>query len=471
MDLEDEEFRRIGRRVVDLAAEVLRLQEQDPVLPQVTGDDVRAAFDGPLPRAGRPADEVLDELAVHLRATDRRNGHPCFFGYVCASVDPIGALADLLISASNQNVTAWRSAPGAVELELLVLRWLDELVGFGSGGRGLLVSGGSTANLVGLASALARGDAPRERQVLYRSSETHFSLAKAARLLGLRREHVRTIGVDGERRLRPDELERALQADRAAGLVPACVAASAGTANTGAVDPLEAIADVCARAGVWLHVDGAYGAPAAALPEHAAMRQGLGRADSLSLDPHKWLFAPIGVGCALVRDESAARAAFAEDAEYVRVHATGEIEGFAFFDVGPELSRRARALAVWAILQVRGADAIVDVVRRNVALREHLDRRVGEHPHLEPLGSGLSIACFRHAPPGLDAAALDGHNARLLDVLVRSGRFLLSPTELDGRTALRVCIVNFRTTRGDVDLLVDEVLRLGEELARQRRSS
>ncbi len=460
VQFDDEEFRRAGARAVDLAARVLAEQAADPVLPARTGEEVRAQLAGPLPRAGCSLDEVLDDVATRLLPHDRRNGHPRFFGYVCASADPVGALADLIASASNQNVTAWRSAPGAVELERLVLAWLDEMVGFGGGGGGLLVSGGSMGNAVGLACALGRRP-DRERQCVYLSTEAHLSVRKAARLYGVRPEHVRTVGVDRRRRMRPGELASLVEVDRARGRVPACVVATAGTASTGAIDPLEEIADLAAAAGLWLHVDGAYGAPAALLGTHGFLREGFARADSLSLDPHKWLFAPLDVGCVLVRDLRRARECFAEDEAYTRVEEQGERERFAFFDLGPELSRRARALKLWMILRVRGADAIAAVLRRNVALRRHLDRRVAADPALEALGSGLSISCFRYRPAGVGEQDLDAINRGLLEELVASGRFLLSPTEVGGCYALRVCIVNFRTRREDVDALVDEVRRLG----------
>lgn len=458
--LDPERFRALGYRFVDLMAGVLAREAEDPVLPPVSGAELRALLDEPLPAEGAAPGEILATLGERILPHGRRNGHPRFFGYVCASADPLGALADGLASLWNQNVTAWRSAPAATELERLVLRWLDELVGFGGGGQGLLVSGGSAANHTALASALA--GRPRDRVAVYRSTEGHLSLAKACRVLGVPEDQVRTVGTDARRRLVPGELERRIRADRDAGLEPACACASAGTANTGAIDPLEEIAEVCAEHGLWLHVDGAYGAPAAATEEYGWMRAGFARADSLSLDPHKWLYAPLDAGCVLLRDGEAARRAFALASEYTAVEQTEPIESFAFFDHGLELSRRARALKVWILLKARGARRLARAIAANVALRRHLDARVEADGRLEPLGSELSISCFRYAPPELPEERRDTLNRGILAELVRSGRFLLSPTTLDGTYALRVCIVNFRTTREDVDLLVDEVLRLGD---------
>ncbi len=289
-----------------------------------------------------------------------------------------------------------------------------------------------------------------------------MSLAKAARHLGLASENVRTIGIDDRRRMKVDDLAARLAADRAASLVPACVCASAGTANTGAVDPLVEIAGLAAGEGVWLHVDGAYGAPAVLVDEYRWMSEAFARADSLSLDPHKWLFAPFDAGCVLLRDEEAARRMFSLAGEYAAVTQTDPIERYAFFDHGPELSRRFRALKVWLILEVRGTDAIAEVIERNIALRQRLDARVAAEPRLEALGSELSISCFRYVPEGWsDGAGLDGLNRRILETLNAEGRVYMSPTTLDGRYSLRAAIVSFRTRAPDVDLLLDEVLRVG----------
>jgi glutamate/tyrosine decarboxylase-like PLP-dependent enzyme len=309
-------------------------------------------------------------------------------------------------------------------------------------------------------------EADRTRMTLYQSREGHMSLAKAARHLGLPAENVRLVGIDARRRLRVDELAARLAEDRAAGLVPVCVAATAGTANTGAVDPLLAVAEVAAENGVWYHVDGAYGAPAVLTEEYRWMSEAFARADSLSLDPHKWLFAPFDVGCVLFRDEEASRRMYSLVGEYAAVSETEPIERYAFFDHGPELSRRFRALKVWMILKVRGVEAIAAVIAGNVALRGRLDARVAAEPRLEPLGSELSITCFRYVPEGWsDGEALNGLNRRILETLNAEGRVYMSPTTLDGRYSLRAAIVNFRTAAPDVDFLVDEVLRLGRAFA------
>lgn len=473
-DLEPDELRRLGRRLIEEVGEILAEDRHDPILPDASGDEVRRAFDEPPPREGIPPErwgsELLGESLAKVRRYNRRNGHPRFFGYVCSSADPVAVLADALASAMDQIPTAWRSAPAATEVERRVVTWLDELVGFDSRlddehgiASGQLTSGGSAANLHGLLCALVDAEPePGERRdlVVYLSEEGHASMAKAARTLGIRPGNLRSIPVDDKWRMRPDALGDAIRADRDAGRIPACVGASAGTTNTGAIDPLDEIADVCEEHGVWLHVDGAYGAPAAMTERHAHLRRSFARADSLSLDPHKWLFAPFDAGCTLVRDRRAAARAFDISGAYLEEAETDPIEGYAFFHEGLELSRRFRALKVWWTLKARGADAVAREIDRHCRLREHLDARLEAEPRLERVGSGLSITAFRYLASE-DEEENDKANRRILDAIVREGRIFMSPTVLRGRFCLRAAFLNFRTRVEDVDLLVDEVLRHG----------
>jgi glutamate/tyrosine decarboxylase-like PLP-dependent enzyme len=259
-----------------------------------------------------------------------------------------------------------------------------------------------------------------------------------------------------------DGLIRSIREDRDRGLVPMAVCASAGTANTGTIDPLREIAQVCDDCRVWMHVDGSYGAPAATTDEYAWMRDAFARADSLSMDAHKWLFAPADVGSILVRDEDLLHRTFAEHSEYTAVSQTDPIERYAMFDHGLEMTRRFRGLKVLTILEARGRRGLRDVIARNIALRKHLDKRIDQHPRLEALGSELSIACFRYVPEGdCTAEQIDAVNRRIIDTIVGEGSSYMSPTTLDGRYSLRVCIVNFRTTEHDMDLLLDDIIRIG----------
>lgn len=466
LDMPAEHFRQLGGGFLELAVQWLADESNAPVLRRCSGVELAALLEQPPPEQGIDADALLSELRDKVLRYSRHNGHPRQFAHVCASPDPVGALADLLASTINQNVTAWRSAPAAATLERQVLRWLDELVGFDGGGHGVLLGGGSAANLHALGAAVEHAmrrhpGTPRERLVLYTSRETHLSLAKAARFLGV--GHVRALAVDAARRLQPDTLRAALAADRDAGLVPAMVAGSAGTANAGSIDPLPGLATVCREAGTWFHVDGAYGAPAALTSAYAFLRDGFARADSMSLDPHKWLYAPFDTGVLLVRDPQHLRDAYSETSEYITVTEVEPLESHAFWDYGMELSRRFRALKLWIMFKLRGVDAYRRAIAGNIALREYLDQRIQAEAELELLGSDLSISCFRYRPPGADAATLDRINTAIQSRLVATGEISLSPTTLDGRYSLRICIVNFRTRRADMDWLVERVLAFGRE--------
>src|SRR6478672_4540837 len=467
LDLPVDQFHQLGATLLDLAAQWLAAEPTAPVLERPNGEALAALFAGPPTEQGIDESALVAALRDNVLRYSRRNGHPRQWAHVCASPDPVGALADLLVSILNQNVTAWRSAPAAVTVERQVLRWLDALVGFDGGGHGLLLGGGSAANLHAVGAAVTRAqrrhpDARREQLVLYTSRETHLSLAKAARFLGV--GQVRALPVDAQRRLPPGVLRDALRDEREAGLVPALVAGSAGTANAGSIDPLVELAAVCDEAGVWFHVDGAYGAPAALTEGHAFLREGFARADSLSLDPHKWLFAPFDTGVLLVRDPQALRDAYSETSEYIAITETEPLEAHAFFDHGMELSRRFRALKLWIMFTLRGVAPYRQAIADNISLRDYLDARIDAEPELERLASGLSISCFRYVPPGgADPDTLDRLNERIQARLMASGEIALSPTTLDGRYSLRVCIVNFRTRRADIDWLVEHVLAFGRE--------
>jgi glutamate/tyrosine decarboxylase-like PLP-dependent enzyme len=471
LDMSPERFRRLGEAVLDLAADWLANETRDPVLEGINGSELATLLNEPPPERGMNETALLDELREKLLRYSRHNGHPRYFAHVCASPDPAGALADLLASTLNQNLTAWRSAPAAATVERLVLGWLDALVGFNGGGHGLLLGGGSAANLHAVGAAIQHaqdehGATPRERMVLYTSSETHLSLAKAARFLGI--GHARALAVDAARRLRPEALREALNADRAAGLVPTLVVGSAGTANAGTLDPLSELAKICREAKVWFHVDGAYGAPAAMTERYAFLREGFAQADSLSLDPHKWLYAPFDIGALLVRDPARLKAAYAQSAEYMTISEADPIEAHAFWDYGMELSRRFRALRLWFMLKLRGVETYRRAIAENIATREYLDNRILREPELELLSSDLSISCFRYRPAGADESMLNQINETIQKRLMETGSIILSPTLLEGRYSLRICIVNFRTRRADMDWLVAHVLRFGRELTERR---
>jgi glutamate/tyrosine decarboxylase-like PLP-dependent enzyme len=453
LELDAEQFRRLTQRVTALAEGYLARLDAGPIRPAVTGASIEAALGGDPPEGGR-GERVVDLLEAVVSGARLQNGR--FLGYVMGSGEPVGAAADLLASVLNQNLTAWRSSPAGVTVERTVVRWLAEAIGCG-GHSGSLTGGGSSANLMALAMAREAKAPANERGgargVVYASEEVHMSIGKAVALLGLGRENLRLLPTDDAFRLRVDALERAIAVDRAAGLVPVAIVASAGTVGAGAIDPLARIADVAAREGVWLHVDGAYGALAAMVaPERFA---GLARADSVSLDPHKWLYQAVDCGCVLWADRAAARRAFTHTGDYTRSFTSDPVEGFAFFEESLELSRRFRALRLWTSIQYHGLGAFRDAMRRDLAHARALADRVRREPVLELLAPvELSAVCFRHR---FDAAA-DARNAALLEEVNRRGRVYLSNATVRGAFALRACFVNHRTTEADVQVVVDEVL-------------
>jgi glutamate/tyrosine decarboxylase-like PLP-dependent enzyme len=350
-----------------------------------------------------------------------------------------------------------------------VIEWLKTMAGFHSGGAGVLLSGGSFANFAGLAVALrASTDADLNqrgvaalpgRPRIYASAMTHLSIPKAASMLGIGRDAVARVPVDAAFRMDAARLARHIDADRAAGLHPVCVVATAGEVNTGAIDPIDAIADVCADAGVWLHVDGSYGALAAQSRHLGAAMAGVGRADSLALDPHKWLYAPLDAGCLMVKDAAALGRAFAEGAGYIDVIADRDMSAFAYWDHGPELSRRFRALKIWLLLKIHGARAIQDAIDRNIEVAQHLAAAIDASGDFERVAPApMSIVCFRFK------ARDDDFNKRLMVEVQRDGDAYVSNAIIDGRFALRACIVNFRTTAADADRLLETIRRVASRL-------
>jgi glutamate/tyrosine decarboxylase-like PLP-dependent enzyme len=363
----------------------------------------------------------------------------------------------------HQNATAWRSGPSANIIERTVVRWLADAVGC-SGFSGSLTLGGSSANLMGLCMA-REAKAPANQSgvrggLVYCSTETHMSIAKAVALLGLGHDAIRRVPVDDAFRMRTDELRRVIREDIASGKTPIAVAASAGTTATGSIDPMEEIADICAEFGLWMHVDGAYGALASlAIPE--AFRR-MERADSLSLDPHKWLYQPAGCGCLLYRDRTAAQRAFSHSGDYARVLTQDPIEGFAFFEESIELSRPFRALSLWLALRYYGLRAFQESIREDLRLAQVLADCVDAEPKLERLAPvALSAVCFRFVASDGD---LDTLNRAILNRVVRRGRVYISNANIHGKFALRACVVNHRSSEEDVKLVVSEVVEVAREV-------
>jgi glutamate/tyrosine decarboxylase-like PLP-dependent enzyme len=456
------EFRDLAGRVTAIAADFLAQLPHARAFPQVSAEVTTRAFSESLPEEGLGA-HALDALSEVLALSRPPGGR--FFGYVLGSGEPVAALADLLVSVLNQNVTAWRSAPAAVTLERHLLGSLAAALGC-QGFSGSLCGGGSMANLMGLAMAreahLPANESGAQRGVVYASREAHMSIAKAVALLGVGRANLRLIDTDDRYRIRPQALRDAVLADRAAGHRPFAVVATAGTVNTGSIDPLIDIAAVCREQRLWMHVDGAYGACAAlAVPEKFA---GLDAADSLSLDAHKWLYQPLDCGMLLFKSPAAARTAFSFSGDYARSLAEDPMEAFAFFDESLELSRRFRALKLWLSLRYHGLGAFRRAIRADLDHARLLAERVAGTPALELVAPPeLSAVCFRIRHEGAleDANHL---NAAILRRLIERGRVYLSNATLGGGFALRACFVNHRTTEADVGEIVPEVMAAARDV-------
>lgn len=465
IDVSSEDFRRLAERITELAANYLENLDGQRISPATSGQETLHLFGGGLPEQGM-GEEALASLPHILRLSRAQNGR--FFGYVLGSGEPVSALADLLASVLNQNVTAWRSGPAAVAIEQTVVSWLAQAIGCPDF-HGHLTGGGSSANLMGLAMA-REAKAPANEKgitpglVAYASDEVHMSIPKAVALLGIGRENVRRIPADTSLRMIPNELEKHMRQDLAAGETPVAVVASAGTVSTGAIDPLRDIAEIAHRHGAWFHIDGAYGALATiAEPNKFA---GLELADSISLDPHKWLYQPLDCGCLLYRSSEAAQKAFSHTGDYARSLSADPVEGFAFFEESLELSRRFRALKLWLSLRYHGLAAFRESIRKDLAQARRLADSIRKEPQLELLAPvALSAVCFRHRGasqlPGED---LNRFNASLLKRVVERGRVYLSNATLHGQFCLRACIVNHRTTDADIDSVVPEILAAAREV-------
>ncbi len=488
LDPSPEQIRSWANAAVELIADYLSTIRDRRVYPSTSSRQIRERLDSSLPEEPANFDELLHTFRNTLIELSRHNGHPRMFGYVQAPGTAIAAIADLLASALNANLTAWRSAPAAVEIERLTINWIKQIIGFNREGAGLFVSGGSMANMAALAAA-RRAKAPAQIQNkgaqscaktlrIYASEETHHSVAKAAALLGIGRDNVRLVSVNERHKINLDELVAAIEEDRAAGHLPICLVANAGTVATGAFDPFRQIGEIARRFNLWLHVDGAYGGFAALAASTRPLFGSIEEADSLALDPHKWLYLPVDCGCVLYRDPEIARATFAHEAEYTRVIGQEADEAFAFWDYGPELSRRFRALKVWMLLKSVGLQALGEAIEKDLACARHFEKLVQNSEDFEMLAPvELSIFCFRHLPARLKGALatgsserekiekqLDAHNERLLLALQRDGSSYLSNAQLRGRFSLRGCVMNYRTTLRDMEILLGDLRRVGAQL-------
>lgn len=475
LDVTPEAFNEISNEAGKLVFEYFNTVAAREVLSKQHAGKTISEIDAQLEDEGVPLSKLLDECRTMFDLS-RHNGHPRFFGYVASPSTPIGAYADLIASSLNANITCWRSGPAGTEIEKTVVRWLGSLIGYDANAKGLLTSGGSMANLIALLIASRRKAGASIAQkglwnsgsplTVYASDEVHMSIAKAADILGLGRDHVRSVKTNDKLQIDTEHLRSRINEDLAQGSRPFAVVASAGTVNTGAVDPLKDVAAVAKEFDLWFHVDGAYGAPGVLDQLKKDLFTGLELADSVSLDPHKWLYVPVDAGCLLFRDEATAKAAFnTDDADYIKVHGLVDDETFAYWDFGVELSRRFRALKIWMTLRYYGVKRLSRTISEDIALAEYLGELVSNDSEFELLAPvELSICCFRYRPANIPESDLNQLNERIMSVVQKSGKAYVSNATVNGQFALRACITNFRTTKADIEQTLEVVREAGLKL-------
>lgn len=469
LDRDADGLRRLLDHAVDAVVGLYASVETRPVFPPVTPDGLRPTFDEPLPRSGVGAEDLIARVEREVFDNSTLNISPRFLSYIMSGGTHVGIAADLLTSALNSNFGLWHVSPAGTEIELRTVRWLAEFIGYPPDCGGTLLSGGSAADLHGLATAVV-AKAPFDVRdeglragpplTMYVSAEGHSALDKSATLLGLGRRHLRKIPTHADFTIDVAALRDTIQRDRAAGVHPICVVGNAGTVNTGAVDPLDALADVAAEENLWFHVDGAYGAAAARTALVGDSFRGMDRADSVALDPHKWLFVPFDAGGVLVRDPDCLRAAFSLVPDYLRQ----EGERYAPMEYGFELSRRLRALKVWMTFLAYGADSLLAAIEGNIRLMRHMAELVEEDDALELAAPvPLSVVCFRYRSSGSEDA-VDRVNRELVAAIEQDGRVFIAGSTVRGRPVLRACSVNHRLERAHVELALEVVRDLGARI-------
>jgi glutamate/tyrosine decarboxylase-like PLP-dependent enzyme len=482
INIDREQFRAIGHELVDTLADLLADVGELPVAREQEPADINALLPRQLPEQGSDPGMLLRETARILIDRSTFTSHPQFYGYIIGSVAPIGALADLLASGINQNVGGWSLSPVATEIEKQAVRWIGEMIGFPASGSGLFVSGGNMANMVCFVAARAAQSTPdvrtrglsaaAPRLTAYASQETHTWIQKAADLFGLGTDAIRWIETDAQQRIDVADLRRRISADVANGDQPFLVVGSAGTVSTGAVDPIRALRQLCDEFNLWLHIDGAYGALAAVVPDADPDLKGLATADSVAVDPHKWLYVPFEAGCALVRDEKALINAFSYRPAYYHFEGKSDDPRTSFYELGMQNSRGFRALKVWLAIRHAGRAGYQQMIGEDIALSKLMYAEVARHPELEAVTQGLSITTFRYVPSELRdrladpviAEYLNQLNTALLSHLQTGGEVFVSNAVIEGKYVLRACITNWRTSEEHVRAVPGIVVRVGEQL-------
>ena len=465
LQLSREEMRALGYRVIDIVVEHFENLRNKPATRSAGRSTLEGRLREPLPERGSDVEVVLTQLQQDVFNNIMYLSHPRFFGGIPSPSNFISAMADVLASGFNVFTGIWIGGSGAVEVELVTIDWLRQLCGLPDTTGGLFVSGGSVANLIALATArhVKLKDQIKEG-VAYCSDQTHSSVERALHVLGFAPTQIRKLPSDEQFRLALTDLRREMAADRAAGKIPFCVIANAGTTHTGAVDPLSELADFCGEEGLWLHADGAYGAAAVLCHKGSSLLEGLERVDSLAIDPHKWLFQPFEIGCVLVRDGHQLKEAFNIHLEYLNV--ADRADEVNLCDYGIQLTRSFRALKLWMSFKVFGIEAFRKAVAKGIALAELAENLLRESSCWEIVTPAeMGILTFRYVPVGCPSTEVDAVNHRIEDNMIATGFAMVGSRVLKGRTALRMCTINPHTTEADIRETIQRLEHLGNELS------
>jgi glutamate/tyrosine decarboxylase-like PLP-dependent enzyme len=476
LDLTPEEFRELGYHAIDLLAANLASLPDAPARQPMSAHRRQQIMEQPLPTDGKDPAAILQAFAETVLPHPMGNASPHFFAWVNSPPAPIGVLAELLAAGMNPSVAGGDHA--ATYVEHAVLNWIKTLMGYPASAGAILASGGSVANLIALGvmrSVKAEGDVRADGfqtqsapMVIYTSTQGHSCIEKAVETLGFGHDYLRKIPVDADLRMDVAKLKAQIDQDRTSGLRPVCVAASAGTVNTGAIDPLDQIADLCAAENLWFHVDGAYGGLGILAEQTDGLYKGIERADSLAVDPHKWMYIPVECGCVLVRDAQAMRNTYSLIPPYLR-----DDKALPWFsEFGIQQSRGFKALKLWMALQQIGEHGYRQLISRDITMARLLQEKIRLSTDFELLAAGsLSVTCFRYAPKNAEGQDLNALNKQLLEIVQREGQVFLSSTELQGTFALRACIVNFRTRESDLDMLLNVLAEAGQRVLKASESA
>ncbi len=467
--------------ITALIDSVLRHRLESPVVRTATAHQLQVALPRSIPDVGMDFDDVAMEVKSIVENYMRKNSHPGFYGYIASPALPTDPASHALTAALNQNVVGYPGAPGAATVERTVIRWMIELMGYPSSADGVFLSGGSMANFSALVAAMydklgvdainegLLGNCQKGQPIILAAYSVHFSIQRAAVLLGIGKNNVKTIATDEHFRLQAGALDRALYESEQTGELPFCVVATAGSTTTGTIDPLDETADVCRQHDVWFHVDAAYGAAAMMSKALRPQLNGIEKADSISMDLHKWFYMAFDGSILLYKNPDSARQVFFQQSDYVQFPKEGTPEQHMFFHLSPELSRRFRALPVYIALRYYGIERLGRNVYHNAECARYLAALVKDHVNLELLNEPeLSICCFRFVDSALSAEQTDAANTAIRQKLEQEGDFYLSPTDIAGRPALRVCVCSHTTRAEHMEQLIDAVIRIGRHLTREQ---